>query len=279
MNEAWGKKVVDGYLLLWVLLLLFLLSFLTLPPAFLDNLWRGVVWAFVFGASVGLSEVVSRYRDEPLRAVWTPFGIMYVALNGMLAVFAFFLVVRYPEKFGFAAGKPPAFLAAVIAGFGSMAVMRTRLAVLKGADNKDISIGPDLVIKTLLQMVDQYVDRDRAAKRLQIVTANLPNLRKLAVRFNTFRGVADYLLASLFAFQNLEDERKKQLQDIFSDYDSKPQVPDDIKYLAMGFVFLTVVGEKQFEDLLKEAVQGLIALASTPADGTSVSGSETLPKP
>ena len=83
----------------------------------------------------------------------------------------------------------------------------------------------------------------------------------------------------MFAFQNLEDERKKQLQDIFSDYDSKPQVPDDIKYLAMGFVFLTVVGEKQFEDLLKEAVQGVTMLASTPATGTSGSATGTAPKP
>jgi hypothetical protein len=254
----WG-----GYWLLAGLVVLFALSFATLPSSFLSESCRSVVWAFVFGTSVGLSEIVSRYRDEPLRAVGTPFGLIYVFVNGMLAVFALFVITRYPEKFGFTAGQPvPAFLSALLAGFGSMAVMRTRLMVLKGADNKDISIGPDLVIKTLLQMVDQYVDRDRAAKRLRIVTANLGNLKILAVKLRSFRAVADYLLASLFAFQNLDEERKKQLQDIFSEYDNKPQVPDDIKYLAMGFVFLTVVGEKQFADLLNKAVEGIANLRS-----------------
>src|SRR5262249_3212871 len=148
---------------------------------------RSVIWAFVFGGSVGMSEIVSRYRDEPLRAVWAPFGLIYIVVNGMLAVFALFVITRYPEKFGFTAGQPvPAFLSALLAGFGSMAVMRTRLMVLKGSDNKDISIGPDLVIKTLLQMVDQYIDRDRAANRLHIVTVNLGNLKMLAGKFKTF---------------------------------------------------------------------------------------------
>lgn len=244
-----------------VLAMAFTLTFATLPPRFLPESNRSIIWAFAFGASVGLSEIVSRYRDEPLRAVGSPFGLIYVAVNGMLGVFALFLITRYPEKFGFTAGQPvPAFLSALLAGFGSMAVMRTRLMVLKGADNKDISIGPDLVIKTLLQMVDQYVDRDRAANRLRIVTNNLGNLRTLAERFKTFRAVADYLLASLFAFQNLDEERKKQLQDIFTDYDNRKEVPDDIKYLAMGFVFLTVVGENQFADVLNKAVQGAAAL-------------------
>ncbi len=226
----WG-----GYWLLLLLAALFALSFATLPPSFLPESNRSVVWAFAFGASVGMSEIVSRYRDEPLRALGSPFGLIYVAVNGILAVFALFVITRYPEKFGFTVGQPvPAFLSALLAGFGSMAVMRTRLMVLKGADNKDISIGPDLVIKTLLQMVDQYVDRDRAANRLRIVTANLGHLKSLAGRLKTFRAVADYLLASLFAFQNLDEERKKQLQDIFSEYDNKPQVPDDIKSLGHG---------------------------------------------
>jgi hypothetical protein len=261
-----------GYWLLFLLVSIFALSFLTLPDGFPASS-RSVVWAFVFGASVGMSEIVSRYRDEPLLAVGSAFGLIYLFFNGVLAVFALFIITRYPEKFGLT--RPlPAFLSASLAGFGSMAVMRTRLMVLKGADNKEISIGPDVVIKTLLQMVDQYVDRDRAAKRLRIVTANLGNLKTLAREFQSFRAVADYLLASLFAFQNLDEERKKQLQDIFSEYDKKPLVASDIKYLAMGFVFLTVVGEYQFADLLRKAVEGVTALG-----GVTASSLPTTPTP
>ena len=250
--------------MLLVLAIGFGLSFLLLPAGFLPHSMRGVVWTFIFGASVGASELVSRYRDEPLRAFGTPFGLMYVLLNGMLGVFALFIIFRYPEKFSFPAGQPvPAFLGALLAGFGSLAVMRTRLMVLKSAENKEISIGPDIVIKIFLQMVDQYVDRDRAANRLDIVTVNLGNLKALAARFKNFRQVADYLLTSLLAFQNLDEERKKQLQDVFSQYDQQ-QVPDDIKYLAMGFVFLTLVGENQFEGVLVKAVQGVTVLNAAP---------------
>ena len=191
---------------------------------------------------------------------------MYVLINGMLGVFALAIIVRYPEKFSFPAGQPvPMFLGALLAGFGSLAVMRTRLMVLKGADNKEISVGPDLVIKTLMQMVDQYVDRERAANRLDIVTKNLGNLKTLALKFQTFRKVADYLLASLLAFQNLDEERKKQLKDVFSEYD-KQTVPDDIKYLAMGFVFLTLVGENQFQEVLLKAVEGANILNPLPVN-------------
>ena len=135
----------------------------------------------------------------------------------------------------------------------------------------------------LIQTVDQYVDRERAAKRLAVVTKNLPNLRTLANKCGSFKGVADYLLASLLAFQNLNEESKRQLQTIFSEYDQKP-VPQDIKTLAMGFVFLTQVGENHFAEVLKQALEGLGG-RNTPEDAPdshnkppkSVSGSSAAP--
>jgi hypothetical protein len=108
---------------------------------------------------------------------------------------------------------------------------------------------------------------------------DLGNLKTLAERFKTFRLVADYLLASLFAFQNLDEERKKQLQDIFSEYDNRQQIPDDIKYLAMGFVFLTVVGENQFADVLSKAVQGVASLSGATTSSFPASPTSFLPPP
>jgi len=128
--------------------------------------------------------------------------------------------------------------------------MRTRLAVLKGPDNKDVSIGPDMVITVLLQMFDRRIDRLRARKRQGIVIRNLSRIRGLG----SFRTAADYLLASLLAFQNMSDSEKAVFSSIIADYDKKP-LPDDIKYLALGFVFLTLVGEAQFGDVLDNAAK------------------------
>src|ERR1700722_930687 len=208
-----------GCILFVLLVVGFYFSFKLLPPNFPLSK-RAAILAFVFAASVGVSEIISRYRDEPIEACRNPFGLLYIFFNGILGVFALCIVCRYSDKFGFAAGQhAPIFLSALLAGFGSSAVMGTCLMVLKGADNKDVSVGPDIVIKILLQTVDQYVDRARAFDRLQIVSRSLPNLRTLAVKLKDFRTLADYLLTSLLAFQNLDEERKKQLQDIFSAYD------------------------------------------------------------
>lgn len=69
-------------------------------------------------------------------------------------------------------------MAALAAGFGSSAIIRTRLAVLKGLDNKEISLGPDYVLTVLLQMFDRRIDRLRARKRQAIVIENLSDIRQ-----------------------------------------------------------------------------------------------------
>lgn len=230
----------------WVLVALIILLMVFAPLSFLH--WKAMLLAFLLGCAVGMAEVVSRYRDEPLKATLSPFGLVYIALNGAISIFAVLLVYRYPENFGFSMPVDP-FLAGLLAGLGASAVMRTRLVVLKSNDNKDVPIGPDFVIKSLLQMVDQYVDRTRAAERQRLVMKNYDRIRSLG----TFVEAADYLMASLFAFQNMDGEKKKELNITFAGYQSE-RVPEEIKYLALGFVFLTLVGEAHFEDVLAQAI-------------------------
>ncbi|MDQ3172605.1 MAG: hypothetical protein M3Q91_02715 [Acidobacteriota bacterium] len=54
------------------------------------NKGRALVAAFMFGALVGLAEIASRYRDEPLKAVGSPYGLVYLFLNGYLSMLPFF---------------------------------------------------------------------------------------------------------------------------------------------------------------------------------------------
>lgn len=54
------------------------------------------VLSFAFGPLVGLSEIVSRYRDEPLHATANRFGLGYLVLNGILAAAAYGVLLRYP---------------------------------------------------------------------------------------------------------------------------------------------------------------------------------------
>jgi len=140
--------------------------------------WRAGLLAFLCGTSVAVAEIVSRYRDEPLRATLSPFGLVYLMINGAIALGLLAVVLKYRTQLGLPASVD-SFWAAVLAGFGSTGLMRTRLAVIRGADNKDISIGPDIVVKTLLQMVDQYIDRARASARLKKVVENIESITSL----------------------------------------------------------------------------------------------------
>lgn len=221
---------------------------LLIPLSLLTDNWRPSIFAFLCGGLVGITEIASRYRDEPFQAIKSPYGMIYVTLNGAISILSLLLIFHYPDTFRAISGDK--LLAAIAAGFGSSAIMRTRLAVLKGPDNKEVSVGPDLVITVLLQTFDKRIDRLRARKRQAIVIKNLPGIRKLG----SFRTAADYLLASLLAFQNMSDTDKSQFSSIIADYDKK-LLPEDIKYLALGFVFLTLVGEAQFADVVDNATK------------------------
>ena len=224
-----------------------ILGYFLLPAGRLSNVTRAAVFASICGALVGVAEIASRYRDEPFNAIRSPYGLVYVILNGTLSFLAFFLIEHYSDSFQALGDR---FLKALAAGFGAGAVMRTRLAILKGEGDKEISVGPDYVITVLLNMFDENIDRARARRRQTIVIDNLPKIRGLG----SFKRAADYLLASLLAFQNMSEDEKKLLNEIISNYEDQP-LPDDIKYLALGFVFLTLVGESHYGDVLDNAAK------------------------
>src|ERR1017187_6906218 len=58
----------------------------------LQRLFGWMFATFVFGSLVGRSEILSRYRDEPLLAASTNFGLAYLTLNGIVSLAAFAVV-------------------------------------------------------------------------------------------------------------------------------------------------------------------------------------------
>src|SRR6185295_14054321 len=157
------SRLVPNYQPLIVVCLLLVAGFwVIVPEGMMSVRWRAFVLAFVCGCSVGVAEIVSRYRDEPLQAFLSPFGLIYALLNGSMSLAALLLVFKYPNVFPTVAKDGLA--AALAAGFGAAVVMRSKIAVIKGSDDKDISIGPDFVIRILLRAVDTNVDRFRAER-------------------------------------------------------------------------------------------------------------------
>lgn len=229
---------------------LFLLFYYVVIWEDLEWHWQAGLAAFLFGALVGATEIGSRYRDEPLKTIVSPYGLIYTVLNGAISLLALLLILHYKNIFPFVGDGSDKLKAAIVAGFGATLVMRSNIALIKTPDNKEIPIGPDLVIRILLQIIDTNVDRLRAVERQRILQQNFEKMQELG----SFEKSFPFLFNSLLAFQNLDNTLKEQLSITFENY-KKIDAPEDVKRLALGFVFLTLVGESNFEAIVRRAVE------------------------
>jgi hypothetical protein len=123
--------------------------------------------AFVIGLGASLVELLSRYRDEPLKVIATSqFAWVYLLLNGFLALGAHAVLLDQ----GFAAldSMIQRFGVATSAGIGAAVVLRSRVFTARLGDEQ-VSIGPGYVVDQLLSIIDAPIDRRRALQRVQIV--------------------------------------------------------------------------------------------------------------
>ena len=215
-------------------------------------------WALtsaLFGMLVGLSEILSRYRDEPILAAATSPGIAYLLLNGVLSLAAFMLLQMYPEKI-FPSITQDLFLTAVVAGFGAMVVFRSKLFTFRSPDGKDYSIGPAIVLETALRTIDNKIDRRRATERqIEVFEA----MRDLA----DFSSTASYIEASLLSFQNLSQDDKAAIAKVIQEYRDVSKWPDSLKILGLGFAFLNLAGDANFDQVITNLKSYLKAQAAS----------------
>ncbi len=227
--------------------------FLLIPWHYYSDNWatnaRALGLAFLCGALVGLTEIASRYRDEQVKAIMSPDGLLYILFNGAISTFALIVIWHFRDNPAFASLKTNPLGAAIAAGFGATAIMRTRLAVIKGSDNKDVSIGPDIVLSLLLSLIDRRIDRWRSLRRQRLIAQYFGDLRALG----SIDEASEYLLASLISFQNISAADKKEVNDQIQE-NKRAEVTDPyIQLTTLGYIFLTIAGEENFDQVLKEA--------------------------
>ena len=87
----------------------------------------------ILGGLVGAAELISRYRDAPVRAMYNQPAAIYIALNVAASIAALKLIHVYGWKFGIAAtGEGLRWAQAGIAGTSAMALFRTSLFTIHG---------------------------------------------------------------------------------------------------------------------------------------------------
>lgn len=200
-----------------------------------------VTLALTFGAVVAASELTSRYTDEPTQALVSSAGVLYCLLNGLVSALVYGLLVRYGKSIlpGIAKDR---LMMSVAAGFGAMALLRSKFFTLRTAAGEDISIGPDAAVQAFLDAADRSVDRVRAERRLRLVV-------EWAQQIKPPEAGADFIEVSLAAFQNLSNEEKKAFRKIIDDLSSRPYTPE-LKLQAISYGLLGLSGERIFKEFM-----------------------------
>jgi hypothetical protein len=194
------------------------------------------------GAFVGGSELVSRYRDEPVQVLTTTAGIVYALLNGLVSALVYGLLVRYGAHVlpGIAKDR---LMMAIASGFGAMAILRSKFFTLRTPGGEDISIGPDAAVQAFLSVADRSVDRLRAELRLRLVVETVAEVK------HPERGT-DFLRVSLAAFQNLSDQEKSVFSAVIDDV-LKKKYPPALTLQAIAYGLLNLSGERDFREFMK----------------------------
>jgi hypothetical protein len=226
----------------------------------LDQHWWSAYLALFIGTSVGAAELVSRYRDEPIVALTQTAGGIYLAIMGLTSFAAYLLLINYTDQL-IPAAKDDQLLLALIAGFGAMALLRSKFFTLRTDQGDDIALGPDAAVSAFLNAADRNVDRHRADQRLDLV------MKETAFSYQPARAKA-FLEIQLAAFQNLSEGEKREFKSTIDTVFSSGY-SDRLKLQAISYGLLNVTGEDTYRNIIDK----LKTLSTTPLDGSAAATS------
>jgi hypothetical protein len=215
----------------------------------------GAIWvAGLIAFLVAGAELLARYRDDPVRALWSVPAFAYEIVNGLTGVLAAWWIAEF---FPTAVAKPGAtgidpLKLAVVAGFGALVVLRSSLMKLRIANGQDISVGPAVIVEQLLSVIDRSVDRHLARRRAGIAT-------ELSEHLVFERDNAALVSLCLVLLQNPTPAEEQEMTAVSRALAGRTDLAPRVKKMMLLLALLGVVGEQ----VLRQAVKAL----QVPVDG------------
>jgi len=194
------------------------------------------LFVFLLGVLVGVSELLSRYKDAH-RATFKSFSsLLYIFMNGLAAYLALYLMYTFNWAACDADGCSPSETVkhVLMAGFGGMAVLRASVMTLTIQGN-EVGIGPAAVIQIFLKVADRGTDRARASVRADTILKLMEPV--------SFEKASIMLPTTCFALmQNVSAEEQAlvsgQVVALQND-----DMPSAVKSYLLGLALLPIVGE------------------------------------
>jgi hypothetical protein len=190
-----------------------------------------------------LIELIGRYRDDPWRAMRTRWAIAYMIINGAAALLALYLLEVWRPEWVFGPARASIdtktrVTAVLIAGFGAVALFRSSLLKLKSPEG-EMSIGPNVILDTLLRAVDRAVDRTMARNRAASVAQIMENISFERAR----AGLPAYCFTLM---QNVPLDEQQRFGNQLNSY-ATSDMDNRIKALNLGLGLLNIVGVEVLE--------------------------------
>lgn len=199
------------------------------------------VAVFLIGAFVAVGELTSRYKDDPVKAIYSVPAGLYVTVNGLASVGALGLAHVFDWSFG-ASNDQIRLTQVLVAGFGALALFRTSLFNVT-VGNQVIGVGPSVLLNVILTAADRAVDRGRALDRSQTVAEIMQDVsfEKSADSIRLY--CSELMQNALPAEKDAVTAMISQLRDPLNS-----RVPDQVKSYIFGLSLLGLVGEKVLKD-------------------------------
>jgi len=208
------------------------------------------------GVAVGASELVTRYRDEPIKAFGAIAAWAYVAVNAGAAIGALYLVKTFQLSMGMKEAGSRAAVQVMVSGISAMAIVRSSIVNPK-LDGKVKIVGPAAILDSFLNSATRSIDKRQGVRLSRKVTPIMQNVSFEAAR----RPLVDICIELMPNMPTAEVQQlRKEVAELAQEDETSLH-----KTLRLGFKLYKAVGE----NILREAVESL------GADIRTVSGEAT----
>ena len=197
-------------------------------------------WVALIGFCVGAVELIARYKDDPQRAIRSVPAFLYMAVNVLACtVILYILNTVRPSWLYTSTSETPVesikgnLYIILTAGFGAVALFRSSIFKIKTTDG-ELSIGPAVVLDTILSASDRAVDRLMAGPRGVSVAQIMKDV--------SFERAKVALPSYCFALmQNVSHQEQKDIGDQVNAL-SSAAMDDRVRALNLGLALINLVG-------------------------------------
>jgi hypothetical protein len=211
--------------------------------------------AFACGCVAATAELFSRYSDGPVRIFQFKESYMYLALNGVVSLIAYAIIQKTGLSFGPLGNS--SISQAILAGFSSMAILRSSVASIKrGQTTVQVGLAP--IMQIFLDTVDRAFDRKRSQVELRKVGQIMKN-----VDFS--KAMKDLPSTCINLMQNVSKEEQEKMGRDVADL-AKSGLNSQTKAVNLGIIISRVTGSEFLESAVDSLGDTIRIISTQPTD-------------